>query len=784
MIKQVDNTYILETNNSSYVFRVLESGHPEHLYYGKKIRLIDSKGQLLLDSLCEKHAFMPGNNNAYDKEHMTYTLNDMRLEFSSNGKGDNRQPFVELIHGDGSRTSDFVFEKAEIVSEKRLLKDLPSSYGECQGLIVTFLDKNYNLELELSYYVFEECDVITRSARLINNSDDKVRILRLMSLQVDDYDSDYTLTSFNGAWAREMEMCRHQLTRGTLINESCAGVSSSTANPFFMLGKKTTNEDKGQAYGFNLVYSGNHVEYAEVSEFGKLRILSGINPRGFEYSLEPGCVFEAPEAVMTYSDAGYNGMSQNMHQFVKKHILRGYWADKERPVLLNSWEAAYFNISESKLLKMAKAGKEAGIELFVMDDGWFGERNDDTSSLGDWYPNKKKLPSGVKGISDKIHDLGMKFGIWLEPEMISSNSELYKKHPDWAMQIPGKPHSEGRNQMIIDMANREVQDYLIETISNLLSEGEVDYVKWDMNRTMTDVYSPSLLADKQGEVAYRYVLGLYRVLDKLTNTFPNVLFEGCASGGNRFDLGALCYFPQIWASDDTDALERVKIQTGYSYGYPLCTMGAHVSGVPNHQTLRITPLSTRFNVAAYGSLGYECNFSDLDNNTLDEIKEEIKLYKAWRQVFQYGRFYRTDSIFECNEAGWMVVSEDKSEAVFMNFQGLVRPNDQRGRVKLRGLDRDALYHFYNLPFKIDIRMFGDLVNAVSPVHIKNGSFAHNMLAKFVKMDGEKEDYKAYGDSLMEGGVMLSPKFSATGFNDKTRVYPDFSSRMYFLEKEE
>lgn len=784
MIRQIDNAFILETDNCTYAFRVLDTGYLEHLYYGPKITICDGSS-VLIDALFEKHEFVPGNNNVYDNKRGNFTFNDMRLEFSANGKGDNREPFIEVVHADGTRTSDFFFESAKISDDKKELDTLPSSYDSANkacDLTVTLFDKSYDLAVELNYHVFEKCDVITRSAKLVNRSRDDVRLLRFMSMQLDEYDSDYVFTTFNGAWIREMDRYDHVLTRGKVVNDSCTGTSSSTANPFVMLSRSTTGENEGVAYGFNLIYSGNHTEIAEVSEFSKLRLLIGINPIGFEYIVPAGSVFESPEAVMTVSDKGFNGMSHNMHSFTEDHILRGKWAKAERPVLLNSWEAAYFDINESKLLKMAKKAKSVGIELFVMDDGWFGHRDDDKSSLGDWYANKKKLPGGVRGLSDKIHAMGLKFGIWVEPEMISEDSDLFRGHPDWAMKIPGKPHSHGRNQMILDLANAEVCKYIIDILSKLFEEGAIDYVKWDMNRTMTDVFSPSLPATRQGECAHRYMMGLYRILGELTKRFPDILFEGCASGGNRFDLGMLCFFSQIWGSDDTDAAERVRIQTGYSYGYPLRTVSAHVSGVPNHQTLRVTPLETRFDVASFGSLGYECNLCDLSPSETEAIKDQIRLYKQWRSVFQMGRFYRGTNIYDGGDVTWNVVSPDGIRSAAFLYQPLAHPNDQRGNIKVYGLDKEGKYRFYNREFKIDIRLFGDLINMIAPIHIRNGSTVHDMISRLIKLDGEKEDVVVYGDTLERAGIMLSPKFSSTGFNDKTRVFPDFASRLYFAEK--
>ena len=435
---------------------------------------------------------------------------------------------------------------------------------------------------------------------------------------------------------------------------------------------------------------------------------------------------------------------------------------------------------------MAKAGADVGIELFVMDDGWFFRRNDDTSSLGDWEPDPKKLPGGIASLSKKIKALGMDFGLWVEPEMISENSRLYQKHPDWAMMIPGHPHSEGRNQRLLDLCNPEVQQYVIDSMTKVFSSGDIRYVKWDMNRNFSDIYSPYLPAAKQGETAHRYVLGLYHIMNELTTRFPEILFEGCSSGGNRFDLGILSYFPQIWASDNTDALCRTGIQNSYSYGYPLSVFTAHVSSCPNHQTLRITPLETRFQVASFGVLGYECNLKDLSGSDLNAIREQIALYKKWRDVFQFGSFYRgaENEASDSETLSWTCVSPDGRRAVGLFFRRLTTPNQSHDWYRPVGLLPDVKYHFYGRNIKYNLKDFGDLVNTVSPVHIKQGSALQEILSRFVNMDGEKEELTAYGDTLMRAGIALKPAFAGTGYNSDTRLFPDFSSRIYFMEAAE
>ncbi len=562
--------------------------------------------------------------------------------------------------------------------------------------------------------------------------------------------------------------------------ESRAGCSSSRANPFFMVHSPDASESIGSVYGFNLIYSGNHYAAIEVNAFGKTRIVNGIQPEGFEWILQKGEEFEAPESVMTYSPHGFTGQSENMHKFVREHIVRGKWKNVPRPVLLNSWEACYFNISEHTLPELASIGKDIGIEMLVMDDGWFGERNDDEHSLGDWDANPKKLPHGLKGLGDKLNSMGMKFGIWVEPEMFNRHSKLYEQHPEWSIAIPGAHQSEGRKQRILDLANPEVVSYITKKMTEVFSSAKIDYVKWDMNRIFSDVYSQYLPAARQGETAHRYICGLYKMMDELTRRFPDILFEGCASGGNRFDLGILSYFPQIWASDNTDALSRAYIQEGYSYGYPQSTYTAHVAASPNHQTLRVTTPETRFGVASFGVLGYECDVRDLSGDMKKKLAAQIELYKKLRDVLQFGQFYRIRS---GNVHEWVCVSNDKTRAVGMMLQELVQPNTQAERFFARGLDPEKTYRFYNISQRVDIKQFGSLVNTIAPFHVKQDSMVHNMIAKAVNMKGEAEDAVASGMVLMSTGVALKPAFSGTGFNENVRVFPDFSLRMYFMESQ-
>ena len=799
MIRVIGKQFILDTKNTTYCFRVTDTGHLEHLYWGKTITIDDES-----DARCmfRKSEFGAGNTVEYDHEHLGFTLEDTPLEFGTLGKGDLKEPLIDVSCDNGNTTLDLLYESHEIIPGVVSPDTMPGAYvytgdDKCDAidvttLKITLLDKEASLRLDLYYCAFSDCDVITRRCVLHNDGDKDVVVNRLLSMSLDLFGSGYVVSSFTGAWAREMTKHDMPLLAGKYVIESRCGTTSNRANPFFMVSMPNTGEDMGECYAFNLIYSSDHYEACEVGVYNSTRIVTGINPESFRWTLEPKGSLESPEAVMTYSNAGFNMISHRMHKFIKKHIVRGKWANKMRPILINNWEATYFDLNEKKLLNLAKKAKELGIELFVMDDGWFGNRNDDSSSLGDWEVNKEKLPAGLKGLADKINKLGLDFGIWVEPEMISVESSLYKKHPDWAIDVPMRSHSEGRNQRILDLANKEVCDFIIEKMSKVFSSANISYVKWDMNRVFSDVYSRALEPEKQGEMKHRYVMGLYSIMGELTKRFPDILFEGCASGGNRFDLGILSYFPQIWASDNTDAICRAKIMKGYSYGYPQSVIGAHVSNCPNHQTLRNSPLMTRFNVSAFGLLGYELNVCDLPHEQLDEIKEQINIYKKYRKTLQFGDLYRTDNAnlaarysngtynTDENIYQFTVVSPDKKEAITSVIQVLAYANTKDLWIKIPGLKDELIYRFSNEKSWHNIMEFGDLVNTASPIHIKQGSLMHRAVAKFVKMPGESEEYITYGSVYKNAGVKLSQGFCATGYSEQVRYFPDFASRIYFI----
>lgn len=797
MITEKDRLFHLETKHTSYIISIDELGLLHHLYYGAKINLSGDA----VTALTQKNPNPNGCTTVISKENATTAPDDTCLEFTTTGKGDMREPFVELEQEDGSRTSDFRYWQHTIKTEKISPKGLPAAYfageaednNEAKSLIIKCKDKNSGVILELVYTVFEDCDCITRFARLLNSGETGVIVHRLMSLQLDTEWERAKITSFHGDWAREMRAEELSLTGGKYVIESATGFSSNRQNPFFMVSDVSTGEYQGECYGFNLIYSGGHKEVVEMTSHGKTHIVTGMRPEDGYFLLNQGEELYAPEAVMTYTDKGYEGISISMHRFVREHIVRGEWKKKERPVLLNSWEAYYFHVNESKIVKLAKEAANIGIELLVLDDGWFKGRNDDTSSLGDWAADEKKFPNGLRGVSKKVKEQGIMFGIWVEPEMVNENSDLYRVHPEWAVRIPDREHAQGRNQMLLDLSNKEVVDYLIDCMSRVFEESGADYVKWDMNRNFSDRYSQTLPRERRGEFMYRYMQGLYRLMGTLTERFPHILFEGCASGGNRFDLGILSFFPQIWASDDSDAIARIGIQNGYSYGYPQSVLGAHVSGCPNHQTLRTTPLSTRYAVASFGVLGYETNISDASKEELDKMKAQIALYKQWRKTLQFGQWYRLGGSilergcayhanFDKDLVKWIAVSEDQKAAVAVTVQGQVTPHFGHHVLKTRGLKEEANYHFYNVPMKHDIHRFGELINTIAPIHIRQDSLLHDALAKFIKMDGATEDVTVSGSLLNRAGIHLAQTFAGTGYNPGTEVYQDYDAAIYYMEE--
>jgi alpha-galactosidase len=779
MIHEKNLVFTLHTAWTTYIFRVNETNHLEQLYYGRRIGTTDH-----MEPLYDKHTISVGNSVSYDEEHPSLTLDNICLEYSSYGKGDFREPPILFSRQNGDRIADFHYKEHRIIKGKpRSFSGLPESYGDknqCMTLIVVLKERVSALRLELSYTTFDQADVIVRKASLTNDMGETITLQRFSSLQLDLPTSDYSLVTFDGAWARERYRTAHRLRSGIHVNDSKTGVSSSRHNPCLFLTTNEDNDNQGDCYGCNLIYSGDHAQHIETTPYGKVRLLTGLNPATFSWQLHPGEKFHTPEAILTFSHEGLNGTSRNFHRFINSHIVRGSWKYHQRPIVVNNWEATYFNFSEHALLKLARKAADLGAELFVLDDGWFGSREDDTTSLGDWTVNTKKLPDGLASLSKKIHGMGLLFGLWCEPEMVSRKSQLYREHPEWLVSVPGRNPSPGRNQYLLDLTREDVRDYLFESLSNIWKLANVDYVKWDMNRMFSDMYSNSEKF-QQEEFNHRYMLGLYSLLQRFVEAFPQLLFESCASGGNRFDLGMLCYMPQTWTSDNTDALSRVYIQEGTSYGYPLSSMGAHVSESPNHQTLRVSNLESRFNVAAFGLLGYEMDLSQLSTQESEVIRNQIAFYKVHRSLLQYGEFFRFKTIADNNQAIWVVSAPDRTEMLALFFQTLNIPNPPTDILRIPIADPDLTYAVTPRRERIDLKSFGTLENMVSPIRIKNDGNLQRLVDETVHLENELEYYIVNGDVLAYRGIVLNQQFGGTGYDKETRVLGDFGSRIYHLK---
>ncbi|PTV94264.1 alpha-galactosidase [Halanaerobium saccharolyticum] len=682
----------LKNEEISYVIKILKNGQLGHLYWGKKIEKAERLDRYDISQHRPYEAYAL-------KDDTGFILENIAREYPSFGQSDFREPAYQTEAENGSIISDLKYQDHQIYSGKKELAGLPSTYvekeSEAETLEIILYDEVTDLEVVLSYTIFQDYPIITRSANFKNQGQQKLNLKRALSMSVDFENKDFELLQLSGAWGRERDIIRRPLEQGITRIDSKRGGSSHQQNPFVALVEPETDEYRGEAYGFSLVYSANFIAQAERNHYGKTRLTMGINPFTFNWLLECGESFQTPEVVMNYSDQGLNKMSQNFHQLYRSRLVRGKHRDKQRPVLINNWEGTYFDFDTDKILEMAAAAAEVDLELFVLDDGWFGKRNDDTSSLGDWYVNEEKLPGGLEYLAEEINKLGMDFGLWFEPEMISPDSDLYREHPEWAIQVPERKSSESRQQLILDLSRSDVQDYIIERVSAILSKANISYVKWDMNRPMTEYGSLELASENQSELNHRYILGLYRVLEEITSSFPEVLFESCAGGGGRFDPGMLHYMPQTWTSDDTDAVERLKIQYGTSMVYPASSMGAHVSAVPNHQVERSTSLKMRYDVASFGNLGYELDITELNKEEMEAVKKQVNNYKEIRELVQFGDFYRLRSPFAGNFTAWSYLSQDQEEVLAGFYQVLATPNPKEETLKLKGLDPDRDYKELN-----------------------------------------------------------------------------------------
>ena len=623
-------------------------------------------------------------------------VEQQRLEYPEFGRGDYRHPAIEVAQPNGSRLTDLQYVGYSVSPGKPALAGLPATFAG-DGSVATTLDivlcdELIGLAVTLRYTIFRDDPVIARSALIENRGMEQLTLERAASFNLDLPDADYTMTEFTGAWARERTPRTQPLHPGIQQIESLRGASGPYFSPNAIFARPATTEDEGEAFGLAFVYSGNFDLHAEVDTYGATRLQLGINPLGFAWRLEPGESFQTPEALLGYTDRGLNTLSQSFHRAVLDHLQRPQWARRERPILINNWEATYFDFTEDKLLDLARLAKRVGIELFVLDDGWFGARTSDNAGLGDWTANPDRLPEGIAGIARKINDLGMDFGLWFEPEMVNKDSDLYRAHPDWVLSTPGRGQSVYRNQYVLNFANPAVVDGIFGQMHAILSGANVAYIKWDMNRFITEAFDATRGAERQGEVMRRYMLGVYALYERLFAAFPDLIIEGCASGGSRFDLGVLAYSPQIWTSDDTDAIERLSIQYGTSYFFPVSAMGAHVSITPNHQTGRSTSLDMRAAVAMFGTFGYEMDLTSLPDAELEAIAGQVAFFKEHAPLLHNGDLYRLIAPYGHRRAAWMSVSADRAHAIVGDYVILGQPNRGKSRLYLRGLDAEARYH--------------------------------------------------------------------------------------------
>ena len=687
-----DNTtrvFTLQTRHTTYQLKADQNGVLLHTYYGPRIQ----GGDLSRLIRYADRGFSPNPNEVGNDR--TYSLDTLPQEYSGSGAGDFRLPSLELELSDGSHVTDLRYVEACVQRGKYTLEGLPAFFdaGEpAETLVVTLEDAAAQLRVELLYGVFEDLDLITRAARITNCGKETLRLCRAASLCLDFPSAQLDFVTFDGGHVKERGLNRTRLRPGIQSVGSIRGISSHQHNPFVMLCEPDADEDHGTCYGAALLYSGNFEAAVERGQFEDARLTMGIHPFHFCWTLEPGQSFDTPEAALVCSPNGFGQMSRQFHRAVRTHLLRDVWQNRRKPVMVNSWEAFYFDYDHERLIQFAKESATLGIELFVLDDGWFGHRNDDCSSLGDWWVNEKKLPGGLGALSREINALGMEFGLWIEPEMVSEDSQLYQEHPDWVLNPAGRPYTRGRYQLVLDYTREEVREYIFQSLQKLMDDANIAYLKWDMNRVLAQVWSAALPGDRQGEVYHRYVLGVYDLLERIRQANPNTLIEGCSGGGGRFDMGMLYYTPQIWCSDNTDAIDRLSIQYGTSFAYPPATMGAHVSAVPNEQTGRSVPLATRGTVALSGTFGYEMDLGTLPDEEKAQVVRQIQDYKESYELIQTGDYYRLSApSADGAPTAWLHVSPDKRTALLCLVFGQVHAAQPFRRVKLQGLDPALQY---------------------------------------------------------------------------------------------
>ena len=748
MIECKNGSFHLRNHALSCLLRVNRYGLLEQVHFGAPVRTEDA------DALSAQPGLGWGGSLLLNDKDPGSCPDVMALAWSGSGRGDFRESPLEL---DGASTN-FCYVNHRVLNAAPPMEcGLPQTHGEGETLEITM--EQPGARLKLYFTLFDTA--LTRRAVLENTGETSMELHKLMSFSMD-IPGAFTMTTFGGGWAAEMQRCDTVVGTARVVNESRTGASSNQHNPGFLLHEADATEDAGRVYGFNLLYSGNHYGAAQLSQQGFTRVMQGISPANFRRTLQPGEKFETPEAVLCYSGGGFGGLSQRMHRFVLAHVIPEYWRSKERPVLYNSWEGCMFDFNQSRLLDLARRAKALGCELFVLDDGWFGNRSSDRAGLGDYSVNRKKLPNGIDGLAQRINKLGLEFGLWFEPESVNEDSELYRAHPDWAL-TDGFPTVYGRHQLLLDLTKQEVRDYIVENVSRVLDSANITYVKWDMNRHSVAV----------GAKAHDYILGLYEVLRRIFEPRPEILLESCSSGGNRFDLGMLCFGPQIWCSDNTDPISRLDIQGNLSYLYPQSTFGAHVSASPHAQTLRATPLTTRGNVSFFGCLGYELDLKHLADVEAQEIRQQIDLYKAYRRLFQFGTFRRLKN-------GWQVSGNGVAAAGV--FHKAVEPAPGYEQLRLKGLDAGKTYRLRTRAQKIRVGQFAHLLKHVVPVNLNPDGAVLRLADQHYALEDGVEGYHVSGAALLSG-IVLQPLYRGTGYDRNQRTQGDYGSNLYLIEEE-
>ena len=765
MIEKNESMFLLSTKSTSMLLNVNEINKVDISYYGK--RLLSLKE---CPSLIRKYPYAQGSDTYYDNEHQNFSLNQSKNIVSTLGKGDLFSPSVILKREDCS-VFDFIYVCFDIREPNRdSLFPIPANADN--ELVIILKEKVLDIYLKIHIYVYENSDVFGFYTEVINKADKELHILKCASVQLPLINNDYLLNSTFGCWCGELSTQKEKLTRGKKTIESLSGLSSNRHNPFFFISEENKGFDEGNAYGFNFIYSSNFEDNIEMDAFENIRIQIGISSTAFDKKLNTDESFITPMAILTYSDKGINKMSASFHNFINSNVIPSEFRYKDRPIAYNNWEATSFSFTQSKIHSLMKKASKLSMELFVLDDGWFGKRNDDYKGLGDWYCNKKKLPGGLKGLSDQAKKLGMKFGIWMEPEMVNEDSDLYRAHPEYVIQDYIHQPSYGRHQLMLDLRKKEVQDFVVESVCNTLGSADISYLKWDCNRTMSDYL------DKDGTFFYDYTIGLYSALRRIREKYPLVLMENCAGGGNRFDLGMLSFFAQSWQSDDTDSYQRIYIQEGGSLGYPLSTLSNHVSCKTSNQMLRNTTFDAKFDVACFGVLGYELDLDDLSSIDEQVIKSQVEFYKKYRHLLQFGE-YSTDNLMGDKLTKRVQVKAD-DKAIVGYYQTIQKPYPKEGHLKVTGLKEDKLYKYTSRQESLPLRKFGSLINYVTPIHINPEGQLLTILEKHKDMKSEIDEGVASGASLACSGPVLSQEWSGVGYDERIRLIGDFSGRIYVI----